>query len=97
MKPAVNSTKGLRTLHDQFERHFRSLEALKQDTNQDVFVSIMKSKIPKEVLLQLQLQRGAKVRWAVSRLRELLSDYILAREESEEECHTETTGSTPYT
>ena len=97
MKPAVNSTKGLRTLHDQFERHFRSLEALKQDNNQDVFVSIMKSKIPKEVLLQLQLQRGAKVRWTVSRLRELLSDYILAREESEEECHTEATGSTPST
>ena len=62
MKPAVNSAKRLRTLHDQFERHFRSLEALKQDTNQEVFVSIIKSKLPKEVLLQLQLQRGAKVR-----------------------------------
>ena len=37
------------------------------------------------------------MRWTVSRLRELLSDYILAREESEEECHNEATGSTPST
>ena len=54
MKPAFNSTKVLRTLYDQFERHLRSLEALKQDTNQDVFVNIMTSNIPKGVLLQLQ-------------------------------------------
>ena len=50
MKSAFNSTKGLRTLNDQFER----LEALKQDTNQDVFVNCLTSKIPREVLLQLQ-------------------------------------------
>ena len=87
MKPAFNSTKGLRTLYDQFERHLRSLEALKQDTNQDVFVNIMTSKIPKEVLLQLQFQRGAKIKWTVGRLRELLSDYISVREETEEQCN----------
>ena len=96
MKPAFNSTKRLRTLYDQFERHLRSLEALKQDTNQDVFVNIMTSKIPKEVLLQLQFQRGAKIKWTVGRLRELLSDYISVREETEEQCNnTETAGSNP--
>ena len=71
MKPTFNSTKGLHTLHKQFERHPRSLEALKQDTNQDVFVNIMTSKNPKEVLLQLQIQRGATVKLTVSMLREL--------------------------
>ena len=96
MKPAFNSTKGLRTLYDQFERHLRSLEALKQDTNQDVFVNIMTSKIPKEVLLQLQFQRGAKIKWTVGRLRELQSDYISVREETEEQCNnTETAESNP--
>ena len=96
MKPAFNSTKGLRTLYDQFERHLRSLEALKQDTNQDVLVNIMTSKIPKEVLLQLQFQRGAKIKWTVGRLRELLSDYISVREDTEEQCNnTETAGSNP--
>ena len=97
LKPAVNTTKGLRSLNDQFERHFRSLEALKQDTNQDVFISIMTSKIPKDVLLHLQIQRGSEVRWTVSRLRELLSEYILAREETEEQCHMEATESNPPT
>ena len=96
MKPAFNSTKGLCTLYDQFERHLRSLEALKQDTNQDVFVNIMTSKISKEVLLQLQFQRGAKIKWTVGWLRELLSDYISVREETEEQCNnTETAGNNP--
>ena len=90
MKSAFNHTKGLRTLYDQFER----MEALKQDTNQDVFVNIMTLKIPKEVLLQLQFERGSKIKWTVGRLRELLSDYISVREETEEQCNnTETAGS----
>ena len=80
MNPAFNSTKVLRTLYDQFERHLRSLEALKQDTNQDVFVNIMTLKIPKGVLLQLQFQRGAKIKWTVGRLRGLLSLYTLVGE-----------------
>ena len=41
MKPAVNTTKGLRALYDNFQRHFRSLEAMQQDTNQAVFVPMM--------------------------------------------------------
>ena len=47
----------------------------------------MASKIPKEVLLQLQFQRVAKIKWTVGRLRELLSDYISVREETEVECN----------
>ncbi|MEW8544133.1 MAG: DUF1759 domain-containing protein, partial [Candidatus Thiodiazotropha sp.] len=97
MKTAVNSTKGLRSLYDQFERHFRSLEAMGQDTNQDVFVSIMTSKIPKDVLLQLQIQKGAKVKWTVSRLRELLGDYISAREQTDQQCNTESSDNSPST
>ena len=89
MKPAVNTTKGLRDLYDNFERHFRSLEAMQQDTNQDVFVSMMTSKIPKEVLLQLQIQKGAKVNWTVSRLRELLNDYVSAKVDMDQQGHTE--------
>ena len=96
MKPAVKSTKGLCTLYDQLKRHLRSLQALNQDTNQDVFVNIMTSKIPKEVLLQLQFQRGAKIKWPVGRLRDLLSDFISVKEETEEQCNnTETAGNNP--
>ena len=95
MKPSVNSTNGLRNMYNQFEKHLRSLEALKLDTNQDVFINIMTSKILKDVLLHLQIQRGAKIKWTVSRLRELLSDNISLREETEEKCNTETAGSNP--
>ena len=67
MKPAmsttVSTTKGLGALCDNFERHFRSLEMMQKDTNQDVFVSMMISKIPKDVLLHLHIQKGPKENW----------------------------------
>ena len=59
LKPVTSTTTELRALYDNFERHFRSLEAMQQDTNHDIFVPIISSKIPKDVLLQLTLQRGA--------------------------------------
>ena len=55
---------------------------------------MMTSKIPKDVLFQLQIQRGANIDWTVTRLRELLNDYISNREESEQQGHTDTSNST---
>ncbi|XP_062618740.1 uncharacterized protein LOC134280347 [Saccostrea cucullata] len=43
---ATNDTSSLRKLNDDLERHLRSLEALHQDVNQDVFVSMITSKLP---------------------------------------------------
>ena len=58
----------------------------------------MTSKTPKELLLQLQFQKGAKIKWTVGWLRELRSDYISVREETEENCNnTEIAGSNPGT
>ena len=68
---AINSPKGLRLLYDQIEQHLRSLEVLKQDINQEVFVSIITGKLPKDVLLQLEIQKGARNKWTVCNLREL--------------------------
>lgn len=93
MKPVSNITKGLRMLYDYFKRNFKSLEALHQDTNQDVIVSIMTSKIPKDVLLHLQIHKGAIVKWTVNRLMELLHDYFTAREQTDQQCQTEASGS----
>ena len=78
-----NSSKGFRLLYDEVEKHLRSLEALKQDINQEVFISGITSKIPKDVLVQLEIQRGAKNKWTVSKLSELFNDYISAREKAE--------------
>ena len=58
---ASNNTRSLRALYDQIEKNLRSLEALKQDINQNVFISMVTSKIPKDVLIQLELQKGFKM------------------------------------
>lgn len=60
MQKAGNTTSSLRTLIDTMERHLRSLEVLKQDINQDMFVCMIRSKLPKDVLLQLEIQKGSK-------------------------------------
>ncbi|XP_063427160.1 uncharacterized protein LOC134710700 [Mytilus trossulus] len=64
------------------ERHIQSLKVLKQDVNQDVCVSIIRSKLPENVLLQLEIQKGAKAKWKISSLCEKLNDYVVAREKS---------------
>ena len=81
--PATNQTSSLRILYDNIERHLRSLEALQQDINQDVFISMMTSKLPKEALIQLEIQKGSKEKWSVGKFRELLKNYIVARESAD--------------
>ena len=49
----------LRLFLDKVQRHLRSLEVLKQDINQDVFVSMIKAKLPQAVILQLEVMNGA--------------------------------------
>ena len=83
MFPASNTTSSLRNLLDQLEKHLRSLEDLKQNVNQDVFVSMIRAKLPEDVLLQLEMLKGAKRKWTVYSLRDKLLEYITAREHSE--------------
>lgn len=86
---ANNSTRNLRFLYDQIEKNLRGLQALDQNINQDVFVSIVTSKIPKDVLFQLEIQKGSKVQWSVDKLRELFKEHISARERAEQQNMTE--------
>ena len=58
MQSATNKVCSLRYLSDEVERHLRELEVLHQVINQDVFVSIIRSKLPDDVLLQLEIQKG---------------------------------------
>ena len=48
-----------------------------------MFVSMIKSKVPKDVLLQLELQKGSDHEWTLTELRERLRAYIVARERAE--------------
>ena len=78
-----NTTKGLRCFLDKIAKHLRCLQVLKQEIDQAVFVSIIKSKLPKEVLLPLEIQLGTAKEWTTSDLTESLSAYVSARERSE--------------
>ena len=80
LQQAVNKTCSLRGLLDNIERHILSLEVLKQNINQDVFVSMIRSKLPEVVLLQLEMLNGAKNKWTVENLRIRLHEYVTAHE-----------------
>lgn len=78
-----NTTANLRIFLDAVEKHLRSLEVLNQDVNQNVFISIIKSKLPQDVLVQLELRRQSDSEWTVFSLRACLRAYIVARERAE--------------
>ena len=84
LKSALNTPKGLRSLYNQIEKHLTSLKALEQDINQDIFISMITSKLPKDVLFQLEVQKGARAKLTVNELRERLNDYVAARERAEQ-------------
>jgi hypothetical protein len=56
------------------------LEVLEENVNQDLIVSIVKSKLPEDVLVQLEIQNGTDKRWTVCTLMEKLYAYIVACE-----------------
>jgi len=49
-------------IYDKIEQNLRSLEALQQNIDQDVFISMITTKLPKEVLVQLEIQKGTGVK-----------------------------------
>ena len=62
LSPAINKTSSLQSLLDS------SLEVLKQNINQDVFISMIRAKLPEEVL-QLEISYGTKNKLTVEALR----------------------------
>ena len=53
------------------------------DVNQSVFVSMILSKIPEDVLMQIQMKNGVDRKWTVFTLRNALNEYVVARERTE--------------
>ena len=80
---ARNNTMSLRALTDKIKTHLRSLRVLKQDTSQDIFVTMITSKLPREVNTQLEIQKGRNQKWTVDKLIESLENYVAARESAE--------------
>ncbi|XP_052787362.1 uncharacterized protein LOC128222417 [Mya arenaria] len=82
--PPYCKTESLRLFLDTVEKHMRSLEVLGENIDQNMFVSMVKSKIPKDVLLHLEVQKGSGNEWSAKTLRQRLRDYIIAREHAEQ-------------
>ena len=88
--PARNTTESLRSFMDNTECHLRSLEVLKENLDQHVFVSMIRSKLPSDVLLQQEILKGADNKWTIFKLRDLLRQYIVSKEKAEKNKSSET-------
>ncbi|XP_053395800.1 uncharacterized protein LOC128555967 [Mercenaria mercenaria] len=73
----------LRIFLDTIERHLHSLEVLKENTNQHVFISMIRSKLPRNVLRNIELKCGSKTEWTVHKLRDEIREYVVACERAE--------------
>ena len=83
LPPATSATPSLRTLYDSLEKHFRSLIALDQDVEQSVFVSMITSKIPRSVLIQMEMTRDQTVAWTTTSLRKAFGTVLTATESAD--------------
>ena len=76
-----NNIVRLRQFYDYIEQHFRSLEAMGHDVNQNsCFITLLKSRLPVEVLHQMNLQMAEDEEWTVESLRKRLGRYIISYE-----------------
>ncbi|CAG2200117.1 unnamed protein product [Mytilus edulis] len=64
--------------------------AMHRDVTQDLFISMITSKLPKDVFIQLEIQKGNNDRWTVRKLRQFFNTYITAREAAAESQSKET-------
>lgn len=83
LQPSPNYLPKLRALLDSFERHLRSLEALGEDINGRHFISLFMSKLPKDVIIKLEENKGQDEPWSVELLRNKLQCHLAAREAAE--------------
>ncbi|XP_052760015.1 uncharacterized protein LOC128202884 [Mya arenaria] len=79
----LNKVESLRSFIDTTEKHLRSLEVLGENVNQHVFVSMIRTKLPEEVLRQLEFNKEAKAEWTLTKLREQLKNYVVACERAD--------------
>ena len=76
-----NNTRSLREFYNSMETHLRSLQAAGENVDQALLIPVITSKLPKAVLMQLELSKTAP--WSVKSLRESLNAHITARETAE--------------
>ena len=78
--PRARNVIELKQINFEIEVHFRSLEALEQNIDHRIFVTILKSKIPVNILAKLNFQRDNEP-WTVEALRNAIKRYLKAYKE----------------
>ena len=70
----------LQSTYDSIEKHFRSLEALGDNIENNLMMSLIQSKFPKHVLARLEEYKNNDDPWTIRNLRKELKRYISAQE-----------------
>ena len=78
-----SQTSALRKNDDLIEKHLRSLEALGENIESKILVSLIMAKLPRDVLIHLTDQKNDGDEWTVQLLRDQLHRYISNRENAD--------------
>ena len=70
----------LRSYYDTTEKHLRCLQSLGENINQMQILSMLKSKLPRSVLTELEKMKPIGEEWTVKKFRELLNQHITIHE-----------------
>ena len=76
-------SESLRKFLNEGENNGQSLSALGEDISQALLIPLISSKLPRLVLVQLEMKRGGKAEWSIQTLRDALTGYVGALEEAE--------------
>ena len=80
MSPPTYKATSLRTFYDTTEKHLRCLRTLGEDDNQMQVLSLMKSKLPRSLIVKLEEQKPDDEEWTVKKFRKLLNKHINCQE-----------------
>ena len=78
---ATKEISQLRSMVDEIEKHLRILDAMGENINQAYLLTLIKTKIPSEIMEQLELSKGFD-EFTVELLRSRLMLHLYAKEES---------------
>ena len=69
---ATYKTTSFRTFYDTMEKHLRCLQSLREDDNNTQILTVLQSKLPRSVLLQLERIKERANEWTVKKFGEVL-------------------------
>ena len=82
---AMNRTLSLRTYFDVTEKHLRALHSLGEKIEQKQLLSIMKSKLPRNIISKLEEQKDENDEWTVETFRNRLKRCRTAQEAGDQQ------------